>query len=375
MSLGLFSTSVYADEVDTTSYKLHTWAYTMDGTSFGQMNVNANGNGYTSNTQIINISNSRFWFFTRHTLTDTTGAMLFRAGKNYNIYIDNLYTKISFLVYENTYGVIQYPNYMHAAKFIYSDGTTEDIPIENFSFVRNTSHKTYAIKGKVSPSKDVAKIEMSVSYLLDTVAVNEVYDYNLLNLDVETTMEFSTLSGSNPLNLVIEVSSEEAGLLDGILGWCKNIFNKVEESWQVMSTGFANIGTWFAELPGKLWTAIENGLKDLFVPDDAYMQSYQSKWDDLLSDRLGAVYQVGSILTESWDSIMNADETNTINFPEVTLPLGDTSFSFGGYDVKIVPDGFDGLVTALKVIVGIVCTCLFINGLSKRYDEVMGVVS
>ena len=75
-----------------------------------------------------------------------------------------------------------------------------------------------------------------------------------------------------------------------------------------------------------------------------------------MSSRFGAVYQVVNIMTDSWDGIMQADQTDTISFPQATLNFSGTSFSFGGYDVKIVPDGFGVLVTAIKSIVAIVCT-------------------
>ena len=70
---------------------------------------------------------------------------------------------------------------------------------------------------------------------------------------------------------------------------------------------------------------------------------------------------------------MQADETDTIEFPQASINLSGTPFTFGGYSVKIVPEGFGVLVTAIKSIVAIVCTVAFVNGMRKRYDEIMGV--
>lgn len=180
--------------------------------------------------------------------------------------------------------------------------------------------------------------------------------------------------GNADMSVTQETESKEAGLLGGLLEWVKNIYTYVEESWRVVSAGFANIGTWFAELPGKIWGMFEDGLKGLFVPSEESMTEMSDKWDELLSDRFGAVYQVCNIVTESWGGIMNADETNTITVPEVSIPLpGGSDFAFGGQDVKIVPDGFDWLATSVKMVVGMVCTYTFINGMLRRYDELMGV--
>lgn len=104
------------------------------------------------------------------------------------------------------------------------------------------------------------------------------------------------------------------------------------------------------------------------------MVGYKTKWETLLAEKLGAVYQVTEIIFGAWDDVQNADETNTITFPTVSIPLPDNNnFSFGGYDVKIVPDGFEAFVEVVKGAIGIACTFLFINGVRKRYDEVMGV--
>lgn len=160
---------------------------------------------------------------------------------------------------------------------------------------------------------------------------------------------------SSPAPLV-KVSTEEAGLLKGLLGKVQAIFDSI------------------ADLPNKLWSAIENGLKSLFVPSEEYMVQFKEKTDLLLEEKLGAVYQVVDITLNSWDSIKTADEQNTISFPQTTISVGSNeNFSFGGYDVQIVPNGFEGIASTLKVVVGIVCTILFVNGLRKRYDEIMGV--
>lgn len=125
-------------------------------------------------------------------------------------------------------------------------------------------------------------------------------------------------------------------------------------------------------LPSKLWELISDGLKSLFVPDEQFMTDYSDKWNELLEDRFGAVFQAVNIIFGCWDDISAADQTNTIDMPEVTIPLPEgNSFTFGGFAVQIVPDGFDFLVGSVKMIIGIVCTALFLNGLKSRYNEIM----
>lgn len=174
--------------------------------------------------------------------------------------------------------------------------------------------------------------------------------------------------------LSMKQESQESGLLSGILDWVKGIKGKIDDTFTSITSGFSNIGKWFSELPSKLWNAISDGLKNLFVPDEDFIVQYKEDMDSMLSEKLGAVYQVIDITLESWDRISSSDEQNTINLPETTINLPENNkFSFGGYDVKIVPDGFTMLADAIKLIGGILCTILFVNGLRRRYDEIMGV--
>lgn len=156
---------------------------------------------------------------------------------------------------------------------------------------------------------------------------------------------------------------EEKGLLKSIISWLIDIKDKI------------------VDLPDKIWSAIENGLKELFVPDESYISSYSNKWDELLSMRFGAIYEVGSYLIELGNSIINSlndnnNENFSIDFPLVKIPIGnDLYFDFGGWNVPVKIKEFSALYLAIKFIVAIVGTLLFLNGIRKRYDEVMGVDS
>lgn len=156
--------------------------------------------------------------------------------------------------------------------------------------------------------------------------------------------------------LTIDQETKTEGLLSSIIEWVKKIV------------------TGITELPQKLWTLISDGLKSLFVPSEDFILQFKDDMDSMLEQKLGAVYQVVNIMTESWDRITANDVANTINIPSTSISLPEnTDFVFGGYDVQIVPNGFDWLANMIKTVVGIICTVLCINGLRKKYDEVMGV--
>lgn len=321
----------------------------------GQININDGETGTKSNAMTFQFGNREYEYSTMLTFADTSGASMFQANKSYSFRADNLFNLYGYAFEVDLDNVIFASKVLtlETVKLVYSDGTQGANIVSDFTYNFNPSTDTYSLYGNFKPDKDVYKI---VFYLSDYF-----HPYRDYGITSSTRMNLSAYFGTyyeadnRPLQLDITVQSEEAGLLGGILGWIQNIFDSI------------------TELPAKLWGMIENGLKSLFVPSEEYMSGYSDKWDELLASRFGAVYQVCDIVIDSWDNIMSADERNIIDIPVVTIPLGDSSFTFGGYDVQIVPAGFETLVEAVKLIAGIVCTYLFINGLLKRYDELMGV--
>lgn len=161
--------------------------------------------------------------------------------------------------------------------------------------------------------------------------------------------------------------------LDNVNDKLDGVNNKLESGFASLGEKLSNVFSAITDLPSKIWEFIENGLKSLFIPDEEFMTDYKDRWESSLAEKLGAVWQASNVIFGAWDSVMEADEQDMITMPEVTIPLpSNESFSFGGFDVPIVPDGFDALVMAVKSIVGIGCTLMFINGLRKRYESIMG---
>lgn len=364
----VFSIPAAAADLDL-AYKAHlSVACDGMGVGLGQMDISAGETGVISG--VINDYNldDNFYLRSAVTIANVDSSVLLPAGNSYELILENFSFYVSVADSNGDNHSLMWgkdPGSDYRVTLTYSDGSSEFIGVftpsnENVSINNITGRIT--TRYTVNAERDITKITFRYQLWPDIV-----------NDSVMGTVQI-TSGFELPLKFSITEEDKNTGLLEGLLAWVKNIGEKVSDSFDVINYGFANIGTWFAELPSKIWSVMENGIKGLFVPDQQYMESYSNKWEQLLSDRLGAVYQVCDITLNSWDAIMHADETNTITFPLVTIPLPDNaSFSFGGYAVKIVPDGFSALATAVKSAVGILCTYLFVNGLMKRYEEVMGV--
>lgn len=168
------------------------------------------------------------------------------------------------------------------------------------------------------------------------------------------------------LQVETEQTDPKVGLLEKVVNYCRDMLNNI-------GTGFNNVLNSLTQLPNQIGIAISNIIRNLFVPPPDDITAFKNSLDELLSSKLGAVYQVGDIVKNSWEQIQNSDSTNTVNMPSVSLQSVGIPFSFGGYDVEIVPAKMSVIVEVLKKIISILATCLFVNGLLKRYDEVMGV--
>lgn len=366
----VFSSPVNAEDLDTSTSKANvTISGYNAGVTFGQVDVNNGDTGTVSGEVYHNLSGSVI-LQQRLIIANNDGSILMRSDSNYDFILENITFEASYKDDNGNTGSFNLNDSNNGSVFyyfVYADGSSSvnyslDLSGDNFSY--HSIKKVHNYKLDISAEKDILR-----------VVFVERLDLQPLS-DFETQYGYVYLTGGfdYAMKLSIENEDESVGLLGGILEWIKGIFDKIGDMFDVISSGFANIGTWFAELPGKIWNVIETGLKNLFVPDESYMSTYSDKWQALFSVKLGAVYQVGDIVIDSWDEIISADQTDSINIPLVSIPLPDNNtFSFGGYTVKIVPEGFQELVNALKLIIGILCTYVFFNGMLSRYDEIMGV--
>lgn len=373
MCVGLFSITAHADVEP--NYKLFVQT---DGLDVGLSSSNSfyDGDNYTKsavpNSSFYFGLNNSYWFCKYiFTLTDDTDYILFEGGKTYDLRIDNLHLDY-YLQFED--GAIWYDDpskyvtqslYMH-----FTDGTKQAVQL---SISYNDKSDSFNLTGTFAPDKDVKSMYFEVARLgglyidsdpfLSARRGQYAYLYGFYGAQQNFSLKITNIE-----------ESKETGLLRGLSDKLTGLWDSVTNGFENLSNGITNVVNSIIELPVKIWEKISEGLKSLFVPTENDMVAYKDKWEELLSSRFGAVYEVGNIMTESWDSVMNADQTDSIEFPSATINLPDgNEFTFGGYTVQVVPNGFSYIIVAVKSIVAIVCTVAFVNGMRKRYDEVMGV--
>lgn len=174
--------------------------------------------------------------------------------------------------------------------------------------------------------------------------------------DKVLTEYIGEIGGDGCFTINVNTIDGEQGLLEFIINFLKKIVD-----------GIVN-------LPTNIWKKISEGLSSLFVPSPEAIDEFYYLMDDLMKERFGALYEVVNITFESWERININDTTDSITLPQTSINLPDgCEFEFGGYDVQVVPDGFSWLALVVKTVTGVISTIAFVNGLRKRYDEVMGV--
>lgn len=152
----------------------------------------------------------------------------------------------------------------------------------------------------------------------------------------------------------------------------QNIINTVTQKVDEVKTGITEVKDSIIDLPNKL----EEMLTGFFVPDEETINAKFAEFETLLSDRFGLIYQSADIIHDFADSfqsqaVMLADTGGVIQLPSVTVNLAGTDFSFGGYDVDIIPDGFEFLQTAVRLATSMICTVVFINMCKNKLEAIL----
>lgn len=244
-------------------------------------------------------------------------------------------------------------------------------------------------------ARDVNQVVIPLSYTVtetSSTLTNSIYTFSdfssssagikyfFLRLCFYPSNSLNTFSTSFKTINVVEVNSK--GLLSSIIEWIKSIYegivnlpSKIANSLKAFFDNIVNAVTSIGDLIVNALTTLGNfiidGIKNLFIPSEADITSMKEKWNTLLADRFGALYQVANLI-HNYATAFTEQNKNTITFPACTVSLAGSDFTFGGWEVQVVPQGFEAVFTVLKTITSILATCLFVNSLHRRFEKILG---
>lgn len=129
-------------------------------------------------------------------------------------------------------------------------------------------------------------------------------------------------------------------------------------------------------LPGKIASAILDGIKSLFVPSEEDLTEIKDKYESMLSEKLGFIWQAFDLLTtfvSDLQTSLESGEAYEFNFPGVKLPMQGEEFVL----VPETPVSLDNeLMDVLRPVVGtIVSMIAVIAFVNMAHDYVLAIVS
>lgn len=270
----------------------------------------------------------------------------------------------------------------------YGFTSSGDSYLLNSNFKLTSTSSGYSLTFDLTGDRDYVRIQVMSRGRLSEI-------YNLTQEYFSGQYSLSLNYGFNRSRVTFSVKDSTEGLLGSIIGWLTSIRDNIVNGLSAVVTavfelpyniadaikGFFDnvvnavnkVFTAISQLPAELWYHFENGLKILTVPTEEQVSDFNDKMNNLLSDRFGALYEVGDLCVQHIEAFQQYYEVGTINFPATTVDLAGSPFTFGGWTVDICPDGFEFLFDALKLAIDMVCTLAVINGLKHRFDRLLGV--
>lgn len=157
-------------------------------------------------------------------------------------------------------------------------------------------------------------------------------------------------SASSYARIALQTGSngESVGLLKSIVQFLQNIVDGI------------------TQLPGKIATAIIEGIKSLFIPSEDFITQWKEEFFTLLKERLGFIYQCFEILGNFFDEfILGWGDTDNYVFTVPTIDFtvyGNTYVLFEKQEISLdnpamdVLRPFAGTVVSIIVVLGFVHT-------------------
>lgn len=181
----------------------------------------------------------------------------------------------------------------------------------------------------------------------------------------------------------LQYPTVEIGLLNGIIAMLQSIWEAVSSLpallgsiLDVVSSLPGIIAEWFSSCIDAILSLpqlIMDGIYNLFVPSQDDLSGLYDDFEDLMTGKLGAVWQVFDIVLGVFQGLMTTSENGSIHFPGISVNLPEGLFVIlPESDVAIWPDGFGALEVAVRTGVTAVIVLAWCNGLLKKMGDFLG---
>lgn len=217
----------------------------------------------------------------------------------------------------------------------------------------------------------VANLEPETAY-----DISFILQKNGTDTTITATTSFTTLAGSAAGEGETPDYSGQLGEIQQGIGDIQTSVDGVGETLEGVQDTLTETKEEITSLPQKIATAISDGVKGLFIPSQEDLTAIRDKYEDMLSEKLGFVWQAYDLLTGFVGDLqtnLESGEAYEFTFPGVKLPMQGQEFVLvAETPVSLENDLMDVLRPVLGTIVSIICVSAFVN---MAHDYVLAIIS
>lgn len=238
-----------------------------------------------------------------------------------------------------------------------------------------SSPYTSVVAGSSDVSITLSDVSSDASYLIlclfypNDLFTDWTYDYFGLGLQ----------RSDDGYVVITTYTSATVGLLGNIIGMLQSIVDTIAGIPDMLQS----IGDTLSGIPDQISTIIRSisnlpyyissYLMELFLPSADDLDDCYNDFDALLSDKLGAVWQVFDVCLGVFQGLLSASEDSSVDFPGLTIDLPSGSYKIlPSGSVSIWPAGFGALETAVRTGVTAVIVLAWCKGLLARMHAILG---
>lgn len=157
------------------------------------------------------------------------------------------------------------------------------------------------------------------------------------------------------------VDEETKGLLGTIIGWLTSIRDTI-----------GSVFTAIVELPGKIAIAFIDGLKSLFIPSEEDLDGLKDKYETLLSERLGFIWQAGDWITSFASDLLSAITSGE----EAEFIFPGAGFEMNGVHYQLIeeqPVDFSGneIVKIMRPVFGTIVAFIVVTACVNLFHDMV----
>lgn len=235
------------------------------------------------------------------------------------------------------------------------DETLTEVGYKRFTTVTNmTRHLAYVLNDYIGSSHTIAVYDYGSNTWLDDRY--RIIDFGSDDINVSSTF--------------ISWFTPSATPIDSQMVYTTNFdILQVEYDYNTGQSFLERIFSWLKSIP----QALKNAVVSLFVPDQDQILEIKDRFILLLDTRFGAIYDSTNIV-ENFTKVFTFEEDDTMDqiyFRPLSVNLAGADFTFGGWNVDVVPEGFEGIIDTLKLLVNITCTFMFVNAMRKKLEALL----